>query len=76
MYRLPNAINEAVGAEVKRLIGPFPLSPGVDADFAKLVEEMNAGSVGASRSRANPAYSWFDAEKFKSGLKKLKPLFL
>lgn len=70
-----NAINEAVGAGGKTIDWYTPVNyrQGVDADFAKLVEEMNAGSVGALLiSGANPAYSWFDAEKFKSGLKKVK----
>lgn len=70
-----NAINEAVGAGGKTIDWSTPVNyrQGVDADFAKLVEEMNAGSVGALLvSGANPAYSWFDAEKFKSGLKKVK----
>lgn len=70
-----NAINEAVGAGGKTIDWYTPVNyrQGVDADFAKLVEEMNAGSVGALLiSDANPAYSWFDAEKFKSGLKKVK----
>ncbi len=70
-----NAINEAVGAGGKTIDWSTPVNyrQGVDADFAKLVEEMNAGSVGVLLvSGANPAYSWFDAEKFKSGLKKVK----
>ncbi len=70
-----NAINEAVGAGGKTIDWSTTVNyrQGVDADFAKLVEEMNAGSVGALLvSGANPAYSWFDAEKFKSGLKKVK----
>ncbi|MDP1810521.1 MAG: TAT-variant-translocated molybdopterin oxidoreductase [Sediminibacterium sp.] len=70
-----NAINEAVGAGGKTIDWSTPVNyrQGVDADFARLVEEMNAGSVGALLiSGANPAYTWVDAEKFKSGLKKVK----
>ncbi|MFW1406320.1 hypothetical protein ACEV85_24020, partial [Vibrio parahaemolyticus] len=46
---------------------------GVDADFAKLIDEMNAGAVNTLIVYgANPAYSWFDADKFKAALKKVK----
>jgi MoCo/4Fe-4S cofactor protein with predicted Tat translocation signal len=70
-----NAINEAVGAGGKTIdwSATSNIRQGVDADFAKLVDEMNAGSVSTLLIHgANPAYSWFDAEKFKAGLKKVK----
>jgi MoCo/4Fe-4S cofactor protein with predicted Tat translocation signal len=70
-----NAINEAIGAGGKTIDWSAPLNirQGIDADFVKLVEDMNAGSVGALLIHgANPAYSWFDAEKFKAGLKKVR----
>jgi len=70
-----NAINEAVGAGGKTIDWATPVNyrQGIDADFAKLVEEMNAGAVGALLIHgANPAYSWFDADKFKTGLKKVR----
>ncbi|TAJ61984.1 MAG: 4Fe-4S dicluster domain-containing protein, partial [Chitinophagaceae bacterium] len=72
---LVNAINEAVGAGGKTIDWSVTVNTrqGVDADFAKLVEEMNAGSVGALLVHgANPAYTWYDAEKFKAGLKKVR----
>jgi anaerobic selenocysteine-containing dehydrogenase len=70
-----NAINEAIGANGKTIDWSTPVNTrqGVDADFAKLVDDMNAGSVGALLIHgANPAYSWFDADKFKAGLAKVK----
>ncbi len=70
-----NAINEAIGAGGKTINWSTPVNyrQGVDADFAKLVDEMNAGSVSSLLIYgANPVYTWFDAEKVKSGLKKVK----
>ena len=70
-----NAINEAVGAGGKTINWAVTSNyrAGVDADFSKLVEDMNAGSVGALLiSGANPSYTWFDADKFNAGLKKVK----
>ena len=72
---LVNGINEAIGAGGKTIDWSTTsnIRQGVDADFAKLVEDMNAGSVGSLLIHgANPAYSWFDADKFKAGLKKVK----
>ncbi len=70
-----NAINEAIGANGKTIDWSTTINTrqGVDADFAKLVDDMNAGSVNTLLIHgANPAYSWFDADKFKAGLKKVK----
>ncbi|SJZ60809.1 TAT-variant-translocated molybdopterin oxidoreductase [Sediminibacterium ginsengisoli] len=70
-----NAINEAIGAGGKTINWAATLNyrQGVDADFVQLVNDMNAGTVGTLLIYgANPAYSWFDAEKFKAGLKKVK----
>lgn len=70
-----NAINNAIGA------GGYTINwgvlnhqrAGVDADFVRLVEDMNAGIVNTLLVYgANPAYTWFDAEKFKAGLKKVR----
>ncbi len=69
-----NAINEAVGAGGKTINWASTLNyrQGVDADFAQLVEDMNAGKVGALLIHgANPAYTWYDADKFVAGLKKV-----
>ncbi|MBC6491987.1 TAT-variant-translocated molybdopterin oxidoreductase [Flavihumibacter stibioxidans] len=72
---LVNAINEAIGANgaVINWASPLQNRAGIDADMAKLVEDMNAGAVGALLIQdANPAYDYFDAEKFKTGLKKVR----
>lgn len=68
-----NAINDAVGSygTTIDLVSKLQNKAGIDAEFAKLVEEMNAGSVGAVLLYdVNPAYDYFDAEKFIAGLKK------
>ena len=70
-----NAINNAIGAGGSTINWGVldNQRAGVDADFVKLVEDMNAGAVNTLLVYgANPAYSWFDAEKFKAGLKKVK----
>jgi len=70
-----NAINEALGANGKTIDWSATLNykQGVDADFAKLVDDMNAGSVGALLIYgANPAYTWYDSKKFTDGLNKVK----
>jgi molybdopterin-containing oxidoreductase family iron-sulfur binding subunit len=70
-----NAINEAIGAGGKTInwSATSNIRQGVDADFVKLVEDMNAGSVSSLLIQgANPAYSWYDADKFKAALKKVK----
>ncbi len=69
-----NAINEALGAGGKTINWSVMANyrQGIDADFIKLVDDMNAGSVKTLLVYgANPAYSWFDADKFKAGLKKV-----
>lgn len=70
-----NAINNAVGAGGSTINWGVldNQRAGVDADFAKLVDDMNAGAVNALLIYgANPAYTWYDADKFKAGLKKVK----
>jgi molybdopterin-containing oxidoreductase family iron-sulfur binding subunit len=69
-----NAINEAIGANGKTINwgATYNVRQGIDSDFAKLVDDMNAGTVNTLLVYgANPAYTWFDAEKFKTGLKKV-----
>lgn len=70
-----NAINNAIGA-AGTTINWAEIDytrAGIDAEFAKLVDEMNAGAVGTVLIHgANPVYSWHDAEKVKAGLKKVK----
>ncbi|MEN9298449.1 MAG: hypothetical protein RLZZ429_762 [Bacteroidota bacterium] len=70
-----NAINNAIGAGGTTINWGVlnHQRAGVDADFVRLVEDMNAGIVNTLLVYgANPAYTWFDAEKFKTGLKKVR----
>ena len=70
-----NAINEALQAGGKTIdwSATYNTKAGIDTDFAKLVDDMNAGSVGGLLIfGANPSYSWFDSKKFVDGLKKVK----
>lgn len=73
---------QAVVKEINRTIGAIGSTidtattlnyrQGIDADFASLVQQMNAGQVGALLIYgANPAYDYADAESFKNGLKKV-----
>jgi molybdopterin-containing oxidoreductase family iron-sulfur binding subunit len=41
--------------------------------LAQLIADMDAGTVGTLLIHgANPAYTWYDADKFKAALKKVK----
>ncbi len=65
------AINSAINATIDA--GSLNFRQGIDADMVNLVAQMNAGSVGALFIYgANPAYTYFDAEAFKAGLKKVR----
>ena len=69
-----NAINELIGANGKTINWAVTSNyrQGVDADIVKLVEEMNAGSIGALLVyETNPAYTYYDNKKFVDGLKKV-----
>ncbi|MCF8256086.1 MAG: TAT-variant-translocated molybdopterin oxidoreductase [Flavobacteriales bacterium] len=71
---LVNAINSQLGniGTTIDLTNPLLLRQGNDADMAALVVDMNAGKVGALLIHGvNPSYSYFDAEKFNSGLAKV-----
>jgi MoCo/4Fe-4S cofactor protein with predicted Tat translocation signal len=68
-----NAINEAIGAGGKTIDWGTPVNyrQGIDADIVALTEDLNAGNVGALLVYgANPAYSFFAADKFIAGIKK------
>ena len=68
-----NAINEALqsGGNTIDWNNPVNYRQGVDADFVKLIEDMNAGTVGALLIYgANPVYSWYDSKKVADALKK------
>ncbi|HMI77387.1 MAG TPA: 4Fe-4S dicluster domain-containing protein, partial [Ferruginibacter sp.] len=69
-----NAINEAIGAGGKTINWAMTSNyrNGVDADMAKLVDDMNGGVVGAVLIHGvNPAYSYRDSKKFIDGLNKI-----
>lgn len=68
-----NAINEAIGAGGKTIDWNTPVNyrQGIDAEMVTLTEDLNAGNVGALLVYgANPAYSFFAADKFIAGIKK------
>ncbi|WP_276502484.1 TAT-variant-translocated molybdopterin oxidoreductase [Terrimonas pollutisoli] len=70
-----NAINNAIGAYGKTIDWSVTSNyrQGIDKDLVDLVAQMDGGQVGALLiAGANPAYSYFDADKFKSALKKVK----
>lgn len=70
-----NAINEAIGANGKTINWAINSNyrQGIDADFEKLVADLNAGSVGALFIiDANPAYTYHNAAQFAAGLAKTK----
>jgi molybdopterin-containing oxidoreductase family iron-sulfur binding subunit len=70
-----NAINNAIGAYGKTIDWNKPVNyrQGIDSDFAQLVADMEAGSVGTILiSGANPAYNYHDAAKFVAALSKVK----
>jgi molybdopterin-containing oxidoreductase family iron-sulfur binding subunit len=66
------AINSAIAAPIDAAAS-LNNRAGIDADMVNLVNQMNAGQVGALLIYgANPAYDYFDADKFKAGLAKVK----
>lgn len=79
-----NDVNvQAVVAEINRMLGAegSTIASGVylnnkrgdDQAMVQLVEDMNAGSVGALLIYgANPAYEYFQPERFVSGLQKVQ----
>jgi MoCo/4Fe-4S cofactor protein with predicted Tat translocation signal len=72
---LVNAINEALGAYGSTInwATPILMHQGVDSEMVALVQDMEAGRVGALLVYgANPAYEFFDVERFKKGLKAVK----
>ncbi len=70
-----NAINSAIGAYGTTIDWSRPVNyrQGIDSEFAQLVSDMEAGSVGTLMIHgANPAYNFYDADKFKAAIKKVK----
>ena len=70
-----NAINNAIGANGKTIDWSTPVNyrQGIDSEMNDLVAQMEAGQVGTLMIQgANPAYNWYDTDKFKAALKKVK----
>lgn len=70
-----NAINNAIGAYGKTIDWGTTLNyrQGIDKDMEDLVTKMEAGQVGALLIHgANPVYNYYNAEKFKAALSKVK----
>lgn len=70
-----NAINSAIGANGTTINWNQPVNyrQGIDSDMNDLIAQMEAGQVGTLMIQgANPAYTYYDAEKFKTALKKVK----
>ncbi|MBS1919736.1 MAG: TAT-variant-translocated molybdopterin oxidoreductase [Bacteroidetes bacterium] len=70
-----NAINNLIGAYGKTIDWSVSLNyrKGIDKDMKDLVDKMDAGQIGAIFIYgANPAYDYYDADRFKSALKKVK----
>lgn len=70
-----NAINNLTGANGTTIdwAATSNYRQGIDSDMAQLVNDLNAGSIGALLIYgANPVYDYFDGKKFADGLKKAK----
>src|SRR5436190_3091548 len=70
-----NAINNAIGANGKTIDWSVPVNyrQGIDSEMNDLVTQMDAGQVGTLMIQgANPVYTYYDAEKFKAALKKVR----
>ena len=70
-----NAINSAIGAYGPVIDWSTTLNyrQGVDADITQLIADMNGGNVGALMIYgANPVYDYYDADKFKAAMAKVK----
>jgi len=70
-----NAINNAIGAHGATIDWGTSVNyrQGIDKDMVDLVDQMDSGQIGALLIyEANPAYSFFNAAKFRSGMSKLK----
>jgi molybdopterin-containing oxidoreductase family iron-sulfur binding subunit len=70
-----NAINDAIGAYGSTINwgAPILMHQGVDSEMVSLVQDMEAGRVGALLIYgANPVYEYFDADRFKKGLSAVK----
>jgi molybdopterin-containing oxidoreductase family iron-sulfur binding subunit len=69
-----NAINEAIGANGKTINWGLTANfrQGNDKDMVTLVNDMNAGTIGGLFVyNVNPAYDYYAADKFVSGIAKV-----
>ncbi|HEX5027066.1 MAG TPA: TAT-variant-translocated molybdopterin oxidoreductase [Agriterribacter sp.] len=72
---LVNAINEAIGSNGGTInwASPMQTRKGIDSEMDQLVKDLNAGVVGSLLIyEANPAYNYYNAAAFASGLQKVK----
>jgi len=70
-----NAINELIGSNGTTInwATTYNTRQGLDSEFATLLADMEAGKVGGLFIyAANPAYNYFDAERFKKAMQKVK----
>ncbi|MGB3007890.1 MAG: 4Fe-4S dicluster domain-containing protein, partial [Chitinophagaceae bacterium] len=70
-----SAINNTIGAYGKTIDWSKPVNyrQGIDSEMNDLVAQMEAGTIGTLMIHgANPAYTYYDADKFKAALKKVK----
>ncbi|MCX6317499.1 MAG: TAT-variant-translocated molybdopterin oxidoreductase [Bacteroidetes bacterium] len=70
-----NAINNAIGAYGKTIDWSRPVNyrQGIDSEMNDLIAQLESGAVGTIMIQgANPAYTYFDADKFKAALAKAK----
>ncbi len=75
IQQVVNAINNAIGAGGSTIDWSVTnkSKAGIDSDFAALINDMNAGKVGALIIYgANPAYTWNNAKAFTDALKNVK----
>jgi len=69
------AINQAIGANGTTIdwSSPIQWKQGIDSEMVSLVEDMNTGKVGTILIYGvNPAYDYYNAATFRSGLSKVK----
>ena len=70
-----NAINNAIGAYGTTVDWGSPVNyrQGIDSEFEQLIADMEAGTIGTLMIQgANPAYTYYNSDKFKAALKKVK----
>ncbi len=75
VQQVVNAINSSIGAYGATINWSSPLTTkqGIDSEMAALVNEMNAGQVGALLIYgANPAYDYHNAQAFIKGLERVR----